>query len=327
VIDEACFLRDETSAAPDVELYRAVRPSLMTLADSLLVGIWSPWRRSGLLFQKWKQAWGQDGSTLFWKAPSLTMNPTRAAEKIAEASADDPVAARSEWQGEWREDLEAFLTDAMLAAVTVPGRLRLPRVADVTYYGVLDPSGGSQDSFALAIAHAEGDRVILDVVEERKPPFDPSIVTEEYAALLREYGCTTAEADRYAGQWVVEAFGKHGISVAQTAKPKSELYLNFLPLVTTKRCELLDDARLLAQLANLERRVRAGGRDVVDHPPAGRDDRCNAAVGALVAAAQSGETCGPTAINLAPEAHRGVDWDAVRHDPVLGIRGRLRDGF
>jgi hypothetical protein len=50
VIDEACFLRDETSAAPDIELYRAVRPSLMTLSDSLLVGISSPWRRSGLLY-------------------------------------------------------------------------------------------------------------------------------------------------------------------------------------------------------------------------------------------------------------------------------------
>ena len=51
-----------------------------------------------------------------------------------------------------------------------------------------------------------------------------------------------------------------------------------------------------------------------------------AAVGA-VKGDQVVETCGPTAINLAPEPHRGVDWDAVRRDPVLEVRGRLRDEF
>jgi hypothetical protein len=56
----------------------------------------------------------------------------------------------------------------------------------------------------------------------------------------------------------------------------------------TKHCELLDDGRLLTQLRTLERRVRPGGRDVVGHPPHGGDDRCNAAVGALLLAGRNG---------------------------------------
>ena len=49
--------------------------------------------------------------------------------------------------------------------------------------------------------------------------------------------------------------------------------------------DLLDDARLHPQLVALERRRRAGRRDVVNHPPGQHDDRANSAVGALLPAA------------------------------------------
>ena len=39
------------------------------------------------------------------------------------------------------------------------------------YVGFADPSGGSADSMTLAIAHAEGERAVLDAVREVKPPF------------------------------------------------------------------------------------------------------------------------------------------------------------
>ena len=39
------------------------------------------------------------------------------------------------------------------------------------------------------------------------------------------------------------------------------------------------------QLAALERRTRAGGRDIIDHPPGGHDDLANAVAGVSVVAA------------------------------------------
>ena len=53
-----------------------------------------------------------------------------------------------------------------------------------------------------------------------------------------------------------------------------------LPLINSRRIELLDDARLVDQLCALERRTARGGRDSIDHPPGAHDDLVNAVAGA-----------------------------------------------
>jgi hypothetical protein len=247
------------------------------------------------------------------------MNPTLPAEVVEEAMADDPVAARSEWLAAWREDVEPFLSEAALDQVTAERTGDLLPVPGQTYVGFLDMSGGSQDSSALAIAHGErrdGLWVsVLDVVEEVRPPFDAEAVTAQFAATLKRYGITHARADRFAGVWVVEAFARPGIHVEQSAAPKSELYLSFLPLVSAKRVELPDDGRLITQLAQLERRSRAGGRAVVDHPPGAHDDRANVVAGACVEAAQPAPLLGIQARGLSPTPLR-VSLNLTSEDPL-----------
>ena len=60
IFDECAFWKDETSVKPDVETYRAVKPSLATLPGSMLVAISSPYRKSGLLYDKWRAHFGKD---------------------------------------------------------------------------------------------------------------------------------------------------------------------------------------------------------------------------------------------------------------------------
>ena len=85
----------------------------------------------------------------------------------------------------------------------------------------------------LAIAHTEGTTQILDAIRERKPPFSPEAVTEEYAKLVREYRCTSVYGDRYGGEWPREQFRKHGVNYEPSEKPKSELYRDLLPLLNS----------------------------------------------------------------------------------------------
>src|SRR5271166_1142847 len=74
-------------------------------------------------------------------------------------------------------------------------------------------SGGTSDSMTLAIAHrGERDRVILDAVRERRPPFSPDDVVLEFAPLLKSYNIQTVRGDRYAGEWPRERFRMHGIT-------------------------------------------------------------------------------------------------------------------
>jgi hypothetical protein len=293
VIDELAFLREEGSALPDVELYRALKPALAT-TGGLILGISSPWAQRGLLWSKYRKHYGHDSDVLIWQADSRTMNPSLAASLVDEATDDDPEAAAAEWLGQFRSDLESYISTAVLDACTTPGVLERPPVSGVGYVGFIDAAAGSgRDSFAAAIAHAvlqcDGQVVaVLDAVREVKPPFDPVAVTGELATFLQTYGLDVVQADKFAGRWVVETFARHGVTVVQDAEPKSALYLACLPLLTGQRCDLLDLPGLRGQLTALERRRRAGGRDVVDHLPGAHDDVANAAAGALVLAAQRG---------------------------------------
>jgi hypothetical protein len=109
-------------------------------------------------------------------------------------------------------------------------------------------------------------------------------VTAEIAALLKSYRCPRVTGDKYAAQWVVEAFNKVGIKYIQSERDRSAIYLDALPLFTSGRARLIDNTRLVGQFAALERRTFSTGKDRVDHGRAGRDDACNAAAGALVLA-------------------------------------------
>lgn len=48
ILDEVAYWRSEESANPDLEVYNAILPGLVTLPGALLCGISSPYRRSGL---------------------------------------------------------------------------------------------------------------------------------------------------------------------------------------------------------------------------------------------------------------------------------------
>jgi hypothetical protein len=137
----------------------------------------------------------------------------------------------------------------------------------------------------LAVAHREKGRGVLDALRERKPPFSPEDVVEEFAGLLKSYGVRRVRGDRYAGEWPRERFRAHGIAYEISEKPKSALYGELLPLLNSGRVDLLDNQRLLNQLCSLERRTARSGRDSIDHPPGGHDDVANVCAGALVPAA------------------------------------------
>lgn len=289
VADELAFWRSEDgSANPDSEILGALRPGMSTLPGALLLGLSTPYAARGELYKAHVRYMGTDDpSGLAWNADTLSMNPSIDASVIATAFADDPVAAASEYGQDgsvvFRSDVEAFLSPEAIRAVIVTGRREIPPLPGVQYAAFVDPSGGSQDSFTLAIGHGErGGRGVLDLVREVRPPFSPDAVVADFAATLRTYRVTKVQGDRYAGEWPRERFAVHGIRYEPAEQTKSDLYRELLPLVNGARIELLDLPRLYAQLVGLERRTARGGRDSTDHPPGGHDDVANAAAGVLV---------------------------------------------
>ncbi len=288
VLDEVAFWRSEDSANPDREIVNALRPAMATVPGALLLGISSPYARRGVLWDAHRRYYGQDGDVLVWQAPTRAMNPAVPEALIAAAYAEDEAAASAEYGAQFRRDLEAFVAREALDACVMPGRHELPPIAGVDYVAFVDPSGGSQDSMTVAIAHAEGAeeprRIVLDVVREVRPPFSPDAVVGDFAALLKMYRVTTVQGDRYGGEWPAERFQAHGIPYQPAEQTKSDLYRDLLPLLNAGRVELLDVPRLHAQLLALERRTARGGRDSIDHAPGAHDDVANAVAGTIVRA-------------------------------------------
>ncbi|MCQ0986492.1 phage terminase family protein [Jiella marina] len=280
--DEIAFWRTDDAAEPDYAILDAIRPGMSTIPTSVLLCASSPYARRGALWDAFKRYHGKDDTdVLVWQASTKDMNPSVMQSVIDAAYERDPASAAAEYGGQFRRDIEAFLTREIVEACLDRGVFERPPIDGVQYQAFVDPSGGSADSFTLAIGHRDGEDAIIDAVRERKPPFSPEAVVEEYAALLKSYRIAEVQGDRYAGQWPRERFQVHGIQYDPAAKPKSDLYREMLPALNGGRVSLVESERVIAQLVGLERRTARGGRDSIDHAPGGHDDVANAVAGLI----------------------------------------------
>jgi hypothetical protein len=287
LLDEIAFWQsDELSAEPDVEVVNAIRPGMATIPDAMLLCASSPHARKGVLFDAHRKHFAQDNDpVLVWQAATRDMNASVPQSYIDAHLAEDRPRAEAEYMAIFRSDLEAFVLREVVEACISRGiRERAPKPG-TSYQGFVDPSGGSADSFTLAIGHLDQSRdvVVIDALRERRPPFSPEQVVGEFADLLKTYKVARISGDRFANIWPVEVFGKVGINYEQNADPKSTIYTNLLPLINSCRVELLDEPRSIAQLCSLERSSVRGGQSKIDHPPNSHDDCINAIAGVAVA--------------------------------------------
>lgn len=282
VCDEIAFWHVDGAANPDTEILNALRPSLATTGGPLLV-ISSPYAKRGELYGTFRRDFGAEADPLVLvaKGPSRTFNSTLSQRVVDRAYGRDAVAAASEYGGEFRNDVQAFIDrDVVDACVSVGTSERRP-VAWVQYRAFVDPSGGSNDAMTLAIGHDEDGQVVLDAVRERKPPFSPAAVVADFAEVLKSYGISSVTGDRYAGEWPRERFREAGIAYDLADRPRSDLYRDMLPLLNSRTVDLLDNPTLVTQIVGLERRVARGGKESIDHAPNGHDDVANAVAGVL----------------------------------------------
>ena len=238
ILDEVCFWRSEDSSNPDHEIVNALPAGDGDGAQpALLVAISSPYARRGVAWEAYRRHFGQDGNVLVWQAPSRVMNATVPQALVDAALEADEASARAEYLAQWRLDVETFLSRELVDSVTVPGLLSRPPVRGASYSAFVDPSGGASDAMTVAVAHVEhrdGVAVaVLDHLSERRPPFSPEAVTEEFCATLKGYAVQVVVGDRYGGEWPREQFRKHGVAYEPSELVKSDLYRELLPLFTS----------------------------------------------------------------------------------------------
>lgn len=276
--DECGYAAQEGAANPDKELLVSLLGA-MTADNKRLIGISTPFLKQGLLWEMFDEFYGKDDDeVMVWKSSTADMNPTFRTDKISKLLRRNRVLFTSEYLGEFREFSEGFFPLPQIELYCT-GEQRRPDSRH-RYVGFVDMSGGRGDSAALAIAHNEGEQVVLDLVREITAPHEPAEAVKELAGICKHFHIYEVVSDRYGAAWVSSAYRKHGLTVRYSELSKTELYFEMLPMFTSGQLTLLNDATLKGQMMRLE---RIGNK--VDIPNGQSDDVVNATAGAVAHAA------------------------------------------
>jgi hypothetical protein len=146
----------EDSSNPDREVVAAVQPGLGRITGSMLILISSAHKRSGLLYERWKNHYGRnDDDILVVKGGTLQFNPTFDHTVIERALIEDRALFGAEYFSEWRDDLATFISRQLLEAAVDTDVIVRPPQEGVSYFAFDDPTGGVRDSYTLGIAHQD----------------------------------------------------------------------------------------------------------------------------------------------------------------------------
>lgn len=277
--DELAFWPTEDSANPDQDIIDALRPGMGTIPNSKLICASSPHARKGALWDAFKRYWGVDGPNLVWKAATREMNPSFRQSEIDKAYENDEAKASAEYGGEFRRDIEAFVSREVIEAAIMRGVTHRGYDSRFKYFAFVDPTGGSNDSFTLAIAHMEKDVIFLDHISERVPPLSPKETISDFCRIIKAYGIREVTGDNYGGEFPKEQFRSFGVSYKRSERSRSDLYREMLPMLNSGKLMLLDHPKLFKQIMGLERRVFRGGKEAINHAPGSHDDIANAVAG------------------------------------------------
>ncbi len=283
VLDEASFFRHE-GIMVDKEIVDSIKPSLITFPHSKLLLVSSPYGKKGIVYESFKDHYGNDTETLIVQASSDYMNPRISSSFVQKELEKNPSFAKAEYLGLFRDDLQDFLTPEIIDAVILEGVYEIPYNSNFRFHAFADMSGGRVDDSALSIS-AKDDKghITQCCLRVKKSPHNPLQAVKEFAEVLKSYELYEVTGDRYASDFNREAWKNEGIRWINSEKDKSSLYTEFLPIINTQGCSLLDNRELVIQLRNLERRT-GGLRDKIDHPRGLKDDISNSSCGSVVMA-------------------------------------------
>jgi hypothetical protein len=155
-----------------------------------------------VLWQAFKSHYGPNGdpAILVAQGASRRFNPSLSEKVVNRAYERDAISAQAEFGAQFRSEIEAFVSLEIVQAC-MTDHVELPPLPKIKYHALVDPSGGSSDSFTLAISHQADQHIIIDAIREVRPPFSPESAIDDFCVLLKSYDVHRVYGDRYAGEF------------------------------------------------------------------------------------------------------------------------------
>lgn len=143
LLDEVAFWSSE-GANPDAEVISAIRPSMKTIPNSMLLVASSPYAQRGALWEAYKKHYAKPGRILVWQAATTTINPTIPQSEIDVELEADPEKNKAEYLAQFRTDVSSFVLAEIVDAATMRGIAVIPPDPEKTYTAFVDVSGGAK---------------------------------------------------------------------------------------------------------------------------------------------------------------------------------------
>lgn len=314
LLDETAFFRDETTGVVnDRALYKAIAPRV--IAGGQVIVQSTPWARTGLLYDLYRECYGRPGEALVAHAPTRLLRTDKKILSYVEREyARDPENARVEFGAEFGSATATQWLDpeALERAVLPAWEPNQPRPGDEIAAG--GDLGFARNSSSLVVARRPpGGVVELLLVEERRPepgkPLRPSEVCRAFAMQLRALGLRTLYADRHYAETAREHLDEAGL-VLGDPPPPDEAWGLMRQLVRDGQIRLPRHPLLLAQLAGVQGKLQSGGAVSITLPktPDGRHGDLAAACALAVWALHNR----PLAVAAAAPSPGTPAWDADR---------------
>lgn len=264
--DECAFFRDQDYVVNDEELFRAASPRVLPGGQIIVAS--TPWAKKGLLWSFYRDGWGRtDAVALVARAPTLALHDAPWVRAIVEDERRrNPDNAAREYDAIFPEsDAAQMFGEELVLRCTDEGReTRLPLPGETVTAGA--DFGFERDSSALAVVHDAGGGMLhvaelMELKPEPGEPLKPSKVCRSFAAVAVRHGVGEIMADQHYRQAIAEYIEGAGLTFldAPTGKDIATSYVRLRSLMQEGRIRLPDNARLRAQLINVQARPLAGG--------------------------------------------------------------------
>jgi hypothetical protein len=267
ILEEAAFFRDSETGAYNLgEIIKAIRPGMLTLPDSKLIRVSSPWAKFGPMYDDFRLR-DDRPQTMSWKLPSWEMNPSLPEDELKLERERDPDYFAREYGCEFAEAEEALIPAADVDAAIRVGVRETPPTPSNRYYAAIDASGlGGRDRFAFMIGHAavkgnSGPGLSLNAVRYWSRD-SVARVLEEIAILARSYRVHSITCDQFGFSYLKELLKQRGLEAVQmpfTVRSKGEIFIKLKTDFVQRRIQLLDHSQLRRELVFLEARRTGSG--------------------------------------------------------------------
>jgi hypothetical protein len=266
ICDELAFWMDEDSRNPAGEVLEAIRPAMATVPGARLVMATTPWGKTGIVWDMYKDRAEHEDLLVFHSSTS-SMNPMVPQKFLDREQKRDPEVFKREYLAEFVDSVSGFLAYAEIRACVDEGLARRPYDARQHYIAAVDPSARRNDPFAVVIGHAEEEQVFIDFchawpASTLREGLSTEALLEELGALLREYQVTRAVSDQFSYEVLKGDCRRLGFTLEErpwSAQSKARAFVDFRAKVLTGKLRMVDHNAAIRELVMLEQRMATGG--------------------------------------------------------------------